>query len=148
MALPLKFRPPLAAALTALLLASCGSEPAPQITVEDAWARAAAPGRASAAAYFTIANTGGGDRLVAVSTPVGTASIHSTSMDGGVMRMRPLDFLDVPAGGTVRLEPGGTHVMLTGLREPLTAGSSLPLTLRFERSGERRLSLEVRGARR
>ena len=127
-----------------LLLASCGAEPQPSIDVEEAWARAAAPGRSASAAYFTIANSGGEDRLLSVSSPAGQASLHLTSMDGGVMRMRPLEALDVAAGATVRLEPGGTHVMLTGLEQPLGAGSALPLDLKFERSGERRVNASVR----
>ncbi len=60
------------------------------------------------------------------------------------MRMRPLDALEIPANTTLKLEPGGTHVMLTGLEQPLEAGSELPLTLRFERSGERQVNAEVR----
>lgn len=134
-----------AALAVLLLLASCGGEgPQPAIAVEDAWARATAPGRTSSAAYFTIANTGGRDRLLSVSSPAGAVSLHSTSMDGGVMRMRPLDALEIPADSTVELAPGGTHVMIAGLSEPLAAGSALPLDLTFERSGERRVNAEVR----
>ena len=135
------------AALAALLLASCHSEGSPpKIEVEDAWARATLPGQASSAAYLTVANAGGGDRLLAVSSPSAAASLHSTSMDNGVMRMRPVERLDVPAQSTVSLEPGGTHVMLTGLKQPLAEGSTIELDLRFEKSGERRVAAEVRAA--
>ena len=133
------------AALAALLLASCGGGgPKPSITIGEPWARAAAPGRTSTAAYFTIANSGGEDRLLSVTSTAGEVSLHSTSMDDGVMRMRPVEALDIPAGTTVRLEPGGTHAMVTGLKQPLAAGSALPLDLTFERSGELRVNASVR----
>jgi copper(I)-binding protein len=67
-------------------------------------------------------------------------------MDNGMMRMRPLEGLDVPKNGTVELKPGGTHVMLMGLKQPLQAGSALELDLKFEKSGERKLSADVRPA--
>ena len=92
------------AAAAALLLMSCNqaSEP-PAITVYDAWARATAPGQTSSALYFTIRNEGGADRLLTVSTAAGTATLHSTSMDGGIMRMRALDGVDVAAHSNVTL---------------------------------------------
>ena len=135
------------AVLAALLLASCNAERrAPQIAIEDAWARATVAQQPSSAAYFTIVNSGGDDRLVSVSSPAAEASLHSTTMDQGVMRMRPLDALDVPANAAVKLEPGATHVMLTGLDRPLQAGATIPLQLRFERSGERQVELGVLSA--
>jgi copper(I)-binding protein len=122
------------AILAALLLASCRDESAPPaITIESAWARATAPGQSATAAYLTIVNAGGGDRLVAVSSPAGQASLNSTSMDGGVMRMRRLDSLDIPANSTVELEPGAIHLMITGLHRPLGAGQQLPIELARER---------------
>ena len=131
--------------LAALLLASCGgTAPQPSISVEEAWARPTASGRTASAAYLTIANSGGADRLLSVASPAGEASLHSTSMDDGVMRMRPLDGLEIPADSTVELAPGGTHIMLTGLAHPLSEGSALPLDLTFERSGEIRVNASVR----
>lgn len=136
-----------AAAFAALALASCNKAAAPpSITVENAWARATLPGQSGSAAYFTIRNTGSADRLRSVSISGGSATLHSTSMDGGVMRMRPLDGIDVPANSSVELKPGGTHVMLMGLKAPLASGSSLPLTLRFDKSGDKQVSAEVRSA--
>ena len=91
-----------ALALAAFLLVSCTAEaPTPEIVVENAWARAAAHGRSSTAVYLTIRNTGGGDRLVEVSSPAGEASLHSTSMAGGIMRMRSVEAVDDPAGAAV-----------------------------------------------
>ena len=131
----------------ALLLASCkpASTP-PAVSIDGAWARATVPGQTGSAAYFTIRNAGGEDKLLSVTSPVADASLHSTSMDNGMMRMRPLEGLDVPKNGTVELKPGGTHVMLMGLKQPLQAGSALELDLKFEKSGERKLSADVRPA--
>jgi copper(I)-binding protein len=67
-------------------------------------------------------------------------------MDNGVMRMRPIEALDIPANGTVELKPGGTHVMLMELKQPLQAGAALELDLKFEKSGERKVMAEVRPA--
>ncbi len=130
-----------------LLLASCkpASQP-PAISVEGAWARATVPGQMGSAAYFTIRNAGGEDTLLAVTSPAADASLHSTTMDDGVMRMRPLETLDVPVMGNVELKPGGTHVMLMGLKQPLEAGATLELDLKFEKSGERKVTAEVRPA--
>lgn len=135
------------AALVALLLASCHAQEAPpKIAVEDAWARATVAGQSGSAAYFTIANEGGADRLLTVSSPSADASLHSTSMDNGVMRMRPLEALEVSANSKVVLKPGGTHVMLMGLKQPLAEGGTLELDLKFEKSGEQRVIAEVRPA--
>ena len=134
-----------AIALAALLLVSCKVENVPpSITVDAAWARATAPGQATAAAYATIINSGGADRLVAVYTPVGSASIHSTSTENGVMRMRPVGQLDIPANSTVELAPGEKHVMLSEVKQPLAVGTSFPLTFRFERSGQLQVTVAVR----
>jgi copper(I)-binding protein len=131
----------------ALLLASCKPAIAPPaVSVDGVWARATVPGQSGSAAYFTIRNAGGEDKLLTVSSPGADASLHSTSMDNGVMRMRPIEALDIPANGTVELKPGGTHVMLMGLKQPLQAGSALELDLKFEKSGERKVMAEVRPA--
>lgn len=134
------------AVLAALALAACSPDRPPDIQLSNAWARPAAPGKPATAAYLTIVNTGGPDRLVAVATPVGEASLHSTSMDGGIMRMRPVAALDIANGAVVRLKPGGHHIMITGLEQPLTNGGSVPLVLRFEKSGERQVRAAVRAA--
>lgn len=133
-------------ALGLLLLGSCTASAPPSIDIDDAWARATVPAQMSSAAYFTVRNTGGADKLLSVSSPSGNASMHSTSMDNGVMRMRPLADLEVPANATVELKPGGTHVMLMGLKAPLTAGSTIQLDLKFEKSGDRHVTAEVRPA--
>ena len=135
--------------LLALVLLSCSPKPteSPDLRVDGAWARATLPGKPASAAYFTISNRGGADdALIAVTSSSGIAEVHSTSMDEGIMRMRKLDGLPIPAGATVKLEPGGTHVMLTGLREPLLAGKQIQLMLRFTSSPPRTVAAEIRAS--
>lgn len=136
------------AALAALLLLACGSDSAPpEIEVEDAWARATLAGQSSSAVYVTIRNRGGSDRLLRVSSPVGTASLHSTATDSGIVRMRAVADLEIPSRSTVELQPGGTHVMISGLNRPLEVGQGVPVELGFARSGNRRVMAVVRPAK-
>jgi copper(I)-binding protein len=127
-----------------LVIAACGQS-APEVRVEGAWI---APAGTTAAAYLALVNHGGPDRLLSVAAPgVGTASVHQSSMDGGVMRMRPMrDGLAIGQGARVALQPMGTHVMIEQLARPLAAGDKVTLTLRFERQGEVAVSAEVRAA--
>ena len=135
------------AALLALLLAACSpaADSKPDIRLSNAWARATAPGQQSAAAYVTIANEGGADRLIGVAAlgTAGSASLHSSSSAGGVMRMRMSEAVDIPAHGRTVLSPGGLHIMLMSLKQPLRAGQSFRLNLKFERTGERPIAVTV-----
>jgi copper(I)-binding protein len=127
-----------------LLLAGCAPSPTgPAISVVDAWARATAPGQSSGAIYATIANAGAADTLVGVSSDAGMAMLHSNDMSGGVARMRMLGDLAIPASGRVALAPGGTHIMLSGLKAPLTAGGDLDVTLRFATAGPRTVKVTI-----
>ena len=107
------------------------------VSVSEVWARATPPGAKTGAAYLTVANQGAlPDRLVKASTPVASeAQLHTMIDDNGVMKMRPVAGIDVKAGGSVTLKPGGFHVMLMGLKQPLVEGESFPLTLTFEKAG-------------
>jgi len=132
----------------ALLLAGCGDGPAlPDLKPTDGWARETVPGQTSAAAYLTVINNGtGADRLIAVSSDsAANAMVHSTTTSNhGVSRMRHLgDGLAIPAKTAVELSPGRTHIMLTGLKQPLRRGQKLTLDLRFEQSGTRRAMVKV-----
>ena len=129
-----------------LLMAGAAAAQTGQIEVKDAWARAT-PGQAeNGAAYLTIV-TPAADKLVAISTPAAKKTgLHTMTTEGGVMKMRPLDGLDVPANQPVTLKPGGIHIMLQGLNEPLHAGKSFPLTLTFEKAGERQIEVAVEKA--
>jgi copper(I)-binding protein len=116
-----------------------------EIAVNNGWAREMAPGQSAAAVYLTIVNKGAGsDRLVKVTAAGADATLHSSSSAGGVARMRPLeDGLEVAPRSTVALKPGGTHIMLTGLKQPLRSGQSIDLTLGFARSGNRPIAVRI-----
>jgi copper(I)-binding protein len=124
------------------VLAQTG-RPDAAVKITDAWARAT-PGKAvNGAAYLTLVAPAA-DRLVAISTPVaGKAELHTMTMEGSVMRMRPLAALDLPAGQAVTLKPGAVHIMLQGLHEPLRAGQSFPLTLTFEKAGTQQVAVAI-----
>ena len=114
------------------------------LKIEHPWSRPTAPGVSVGVGYMVIVNAGKQDTLVAASTPVaGRVELHQTRMDGGMMKMRRVEKVDVPAGTTVRLEPGGLHMMLVGLKQPLAEGARLPLVLRFEKAGEVKVELKV-----
>jgi copper(I)-binding protein len=138
-----------AAVLSALALACCTQKAAgpPQISITGAWSRATVAGQSSAAAYLVISNRGDSDdSLISASTPVGQASLHSSSMTNGVMQMRPVTALPIAKHSTVQLKPDGLHIMIAGLKQPLRQGTTFPLTLAFQRSGARTISVEVRPA--
>ncbi len=113
--------------------------------VLDAWARPTVQGQNNGGGYLRIDNgKGAADRLLGASAEVATSvELHSMTMEGDVMRMRKLDAIDVPAGGTVELKPGGLHLMLMGLKAPLAAGASFPITLKFEKAGEVKAQAKV-----
>ena len=129
-----------------LFLASAVLAQTNQIEVTNAWARATPGNATNGAAYATIQSPTA-DRLVSVSTPAAKkAELHTMSMQGMVMRMRPLNGLDIPAGQPVALKPGGEHIMLLGLTHPLREGQSFPLTLDFEKAGARTVTVTVEKA--
>ena len=137
-------------------LAACGSdddttttaaESAEAVTVTGPWTRVTAAEATTGAAYMTIASKDG-DVLTKASVPssvAGMAQLHETttsgdSMDGesmaGMKGMKEVSSIEIPAGGTVQLKPGGYHIMLMELAKPITAGETVPVTLTFEKAGE------------
>jgi copper(I)-binding protein len=104
------------------------------VMVHDAYVRAVAPGATVSAAFMMLHNpTAAARALVAAASPAATTvELHTHQNDGGVMRMRQVERIDVPAGGQTTLAPGGYHVMLIGLTGPLTEGATVPLTLTFD----------------
>ncbi len=115
------------------------------VVVENAWARATPGNAPTGAVYFRLANRGtGADRLIAAATPVAQrAELHETTTENGIMRMRPAEPLAIAPGETAELKPGAEHLMLTGLKEPLKAGESFPLTLTFEKAGAITVAVKV-----
>lgn len=160
----------LLSAATLALLAACGQQPAGEapaatpaaatpaatseaaasaatagITITNAAARATPDGAVVAGGYLTIANGGAeADRLVSASSPrAGRMELHEMAMDGGMMTMRPVTGIDVPAGGMVELKPGGLHLMFLDISAPFKAGETIPVTLTFEKAGAVEATLTV-----
>jgi periplasmic copper chaperone A len=119
------------------------------LVITQAWSRATPGGAKVAGGYLTIENKGSApDRLVGGSADVaGKFEVHEMAIKDGVMTMRPLDKgLTIEPGKTVKLAPGGYHLMLMDLKGPLKQGDKVPLTLEFEKAGKVKLSLDVQGA--
>ena len=117
-----------------------------QLEVSNAWARATPAKAENGAAYVTIVSPTP-DRLLSASSPAAKkAELHTMEMAGMVMKMRPIAGLDIPAGQPVALKPGGEHIMLIGLQQPLREGQSFTLTLNFEKAGARTVSVAVEKA--
>jgi copper(I)-binding protein len=117
--------------------ASAAAASSPGLTVGDAWARTAVAGGDSAA-YLTITNTGPADTLVSIECTIASSTmLHQTATDStGMTGMSMLADLPIPAGATIQLAPGGTHVMIGGLDHPLTVGEKVELRLVFAHAGE------------
>ena len=134
-------------ALAALMAAfASASAVAQSIEVKDPWVRAAVPGQTGTGAFMKI-TAKDGSRLVSASSPVaGVTEVHEMKMEGNIMKMRALESgLELPAGKTVELKPGGYHVMLMDLKGPLAKDSTVPLTLVFKdaKGAESRIELKV-----
>jgi copper(I)-binding protein len=149
------------------LLAACASaadspsvSPSAGIRVGEAWARSSSAMASAAAAYATITNAGtAADALVGASSPaaatvevhetvaVGSPAASSGTMSGGTMMgMQPVARVEIPAGGSLQLKPGGYHVMLIGLVWDLAVGDTIDLTLVFEKAGPITVKAEVRAS--
>lgn len=129
-----------------LVFASATSAQTSQQEVTSAWARATSGTGQPGVAYLTIQSPTA-DRLVAASTPIAKkAELHTMSMSGGVMQMRPVAGIDIPAGQPLTLKPGGEHIMLLGLNHPLQEGQNFPLTLTFEKGGTRTVNVAIEKA--
>ncbi|HWY14329.1 MAG TPA: copper chaperone PCu(A)C [Rhizomicrobium sp.] len=126
-----------------LLLPVAAAAQTARLEVKDVWARATIGSSANAAIYMTITSPNP-DRLVAASTPVANKTDLMT-LEGGssAMEMIYLKTIDIPANKPVSLNPNGLHVWLAGLKQPLKAGETFPLTLTFEKAGRRQVSVSV-----
>ncbi len=134
--------------LVAIILSACQTANAPKIVTSGAWGRSSAKMAMAGAVYVVIKNEGKEtDKLIGVSSPAAKmAEVHESFMDAnGGMGMRPVEGgLEIPAGQTVELKPGGYHIMLMDLVKPLEVGTKIQVTLKFERSGEVVLDAEIR----
>jgi len=118
-------------------MTSASAETTEVIHVADAKARPTIAGATTGAIYLVIMNHGAADdTLTGLSTPVADkAEAHRSTSDNGVMKMEPVDSLTIKAGDGVTFAPGGLHIMLTGLKQPLVLGQTFPLTLTFAKAG-------------
>lgn len=136
--------------ISALMAALCMSTSfafAADISVEQPFARATPPGQPNSAAFMQLTNHGEATALVAAdSSAAQTVELHTHTHEDGVMRMRKVDQIDLPAGETTVLQPGGLHVMLIGLEQPLQEGSQIDLTLEFADGTRQQLEVPVKMA--
>lgn len=114
-----------------------------QTTATEPWTRGTVAAQKATGAFVQLRSPDAA-RLVAASSPVaGRVEIHEMAMEGGVMKMRQIPGLDLPAGKTVELKPGGLHLMLMDLKAPLKDGETVPLTLTVERAGKPAETLQL-----
>jgi copper(I)-binding protein len=108
------------------------------IAIDHPWSRATPAGAKTGAVYATVINNGNlSDSLAGAVTPVGDqVQFHSVTEENGVSRMREMRTVDVRPGAKVTFIPGGTHIMIVGLKEPLKEGQSFPMTMTFEKAGK------------
>jgi hypothetical protein len=115
------------------------------LRVSNPFARATPPGAKVTGAFMSIVNQGkDADRLLSASSPIaGLVEIHEMAMEGGVMTMRAVKGIDLKPGATVELRPGGYHVMLEELKQPLKQGDQIPVLLTFEKAGAMEIKVKV-----
>lgn len=148
-ALVLSLTFPLALAIAAPAVAQqAATRPATSVslpTIEGGWVRATVPGQQATGAFMRI-TAPESMQIVGITTPVAAvAELHEMKMEGDVMHMRAVDKLDLPAGKAVELKPGGYHLMLQELKQPLPKGATVPLTLvlRNAKGAESRMELKL-----
>lgn len=146
-----------------LLLSACATSTGPSATIIppgiqiiDPWARSATANtdastgmggmaKANGASYMMIQNGGAADKLLKAESDVAeTVELHTVTDEGGMMQMRPVPSIDVPANSSVELKPGGYHVMLIGLKQELKPGDTVNLKLTFEKAGVMQVQAPVR----
>ncbi|MEQ1658969.1 MAG: copper chaperone PCu(A)C [Hylemonella sp.] len=119
-------------ALIAALALIAGAVHAQTVEVREAWVRSTVPNQKSSGAFMKL-TAKEGTRLIGADSPVaGITEVHEMKMEGDVMKMRAVSALELPAGKTVELKPGGYHVMLMDLKTALKKDSTIPLTLLFK----------------
>ena len=117
------------------------------LKIEGAYTRSTVPGQKSAAGFMKVIGQGNSDQLIGASSPVSDeVQLHSMTMEGDVMRMRQVSGIDIPVNGTVELKPCGLHLMLVGVKSPLTVGSDIKVKLKFAKAGEVEVNFPVTAA--
>ncbi|MEP6547158.1 MAG: copper chaperone PCu(A)C [Gammaproteobacteria bacterium] len=115
------------------------------LVVSQPWSSPTPPVASVGAVYFSLTNTGPkAERLMGISSPIARlVEIHQSRQVQGMMQMRAVTFVDAAAGATVKIEPGGLHIMLVGLKRPLTPGMEFPMALTFRDSGVLHITVKV-----
>ena len=131
-----------------LLLSLAALAQSPAVKVDDPWVRATVAPQKATGAFMQLTSARPA-KVVAASSPLAAAvEIHEMKMDDGVMKMRAVDALPLPAGQAVALKPGSYHVMLMGLKAPIKAGEAVPLTLTVEGEDKQRTTVEIKAVAR
>jgi len=127
------------------LLALLAAPALAQIEIENAWTRATPPGAETAAGYMAIRNRSSApDHLMSAASPLAArVEMHVHLHDGAVVRMRQLKGYDIPANGSLELKPGVAHLMFVDIKRPFKEGEKVPVTLRFQRAGEKKVVFSV-----
>ena len=117
---------------------------AQEVTIKEPWVRGTVRGQKTTGAFMHLTATEAAT-LVSVESPVaGTVQIHEMKMENDVMKMRAIPRLDLPAGKAIELKPGGYHVMLMDLKQPLKKGEAVPISLRFEAKDKTFKTIEIK----
>lgn len=116
------------------------------VRIENPQAAETPPGTTTGVVYLDIVNTGNADRLLGAKggEVADYIELHTSFLEGGLMRMRKVEAIDLAGGATTSLKPGGLHIMLIDLKQPLRAGQSFPLGLQFEKAGTIQVSVPIR----
>ena len=129
--------------IAGLALALLASAAHAQIAVKDAWVRGTVTGQKATGAFMQLSSSTDAVLVAATSPVAGVVEIHEMAMDGGVMKMRAIPGLPLPAGKMVDLAPGGYHVMLMDLKQPLKDGEKVPITLTFTDKAGKKTTQDV-----
>jgi periplasmic copper chaperone A len=131
--------------LSAVTHAQAQTSTTSSVSVEHPWARATPAGAKTGAAYLTLVNNGtSADRLIHASTSMAEkVQVHQDIDENGVMKMRELPVVEIGPGAALTFKPGGTHMMIIGLKQPLKKGQTFPLTLDFEKAGKIDLQIPI-----
>ena len=134
------------ALITTLSAANVWADQAADIMVSDPFAREVPPGAPASASFMTLQNASDADIKItsAQSDVAKVVELHTHTNDNGVMRMRQIPFIDIPANGNTHLKPGGLHIMLIGPHQPLKAGEQIEVTLNFEDGSQKTVTMPVK----
>lgn len=132
------------AIITTLGLAVFSVSALAEVTVKDSWVRGTTSAQKATGAFMEISSSEAAALVSAASPVAGVVEIHTMKMEDGVMKMRALPKLDLPAGKAVKLAPGGNHVMLMDLKQQMKPGDVVPITLKIEGADKKMQTLEIK----